>query len=617
MPNSNIEVPAENEIGTGRVGLDDDFPPDKTDVDRKGPEEPFYSRDSELPASEAEHLASARKGKRGRPPNPIVTMEMAQEAVKTGLLGAKPLPVPSAPQRLFKSDAISPARATKQFYNYWNTLPTWAKNFATAYIYRDHPVLLEPEEGDFKYIDKIDGNQPLQDDMDLLNRYGCGSYKIIFNELGKSEKGNNNRVLCEVMISGLGGADYKSNPPTDRRINDIKNLDVTHPANKSYLGFLRGKGIIPEEIDKQKEAEEMATIQAAQAAAEQQGRTIEKLTDKVLEFADRKSEPMAPAYRPEDITRAVQDGIRAGLEEMRRMNPAPQVPQKDPMELAMQLVAMLNGAKNSNSEEVAELRAQIANQNQMQMQALMDQVKELMTAKTTGPASSSPFGGVADGLEALKKMKDTFEDLGIPMGTAGSAVEEVAGAGAPKWLQTYAPLIQQGLPILGQIVSAVLAPRGNGQGQGQAPIPPPLSPFTPNPYQPAPNPNPNPPASMGALPAPVVPPGFDPQLAALLNSIAQPLYNHLVDMEATGTDFATWFSAGFGDDLYSQVAGFGVSDITLALATYPLTSSLLSEVPAVRVENFLKEFVEPKWDEEKPGPSLVTPPSPPSSPPAA
>lgn len=547
--------------------------------------------DLDLSATPQEHAKAKRKGSVGG--RPAKDRSNVPEPVQ---LGAKPLPVPTAPHKLYKSDATSPAKLTKQFYNYWNTLPQWAKNFCTAYVYRLHPVLLEPPEPlegetkSYKYIDKIDGNTPLQDDMDLLNRYGCGSYKIIFNELGKSEKGNNNRVLCESHSMWLGGSDFKSNPPTDERINDISNLDITHPANKSYIAFLRGKGIIPEEINvvKEREEQEMAAIREAQA--QDTSRTVDTL---VQALVSKEREPRGgnDGLSLRDVQMMIADSNRALLAELRAMQPvapAPVMPQKDPMDLALQLVTLMNGAKSENAEELRELRSQVQAQNQQQTQAMLEQMKTLMEQRNTGPAA----GAVTDSISGLKQMKSALEDLGLTVGN-GSAAEDVLDAAGPKWLQQYSPLIEKAIGVAGMWLASRNAPQQ---------------------MQPLPQQNPG----MGQvqLPAPAqpqIPPGFPPELAQLLDSVNGPLGNYITDNEVNGSQFANWFIAGYGEQTYESLVGFGAEQISQALLTYPVTARTLMQVPPLRLKTFIEEFCNPVDEDGEdntpstPGPVAVPP----------
>ena len=87
------------------------------------------------------------------------------------------------------------------------------------YVYRDWPVLMPKADDDYAYIDKVMASEAFESDVDLLQRYGCGSYRVILNDTELHEK------VITLFIANLGGSDLKSNPPTDRRVNKPGELD--------------------------------------------------------------------------------------------------------------------------------------------------------------------------------------------------------------------------------------------------------------------------------------------------------------------------------------------------------------------------------------------------------
>ena len=258
--------------------------------------EAYTSETSVLAATPEEH----RKARvRGKPPgghNPPLQ--------PTHILPPdKPVRIPTPPVTLFKSDSVSKNHATRVFYTYWNNLPTWAKANITCYVYRDHPVLLDPpidpETGKpkwWKYIDKISGSEPVQDDMDFLHRYGCGTYLLRFNEL-ITRGGKDRRTLCEVYIMNVGGGDYKSNPPHDQRIDAIEeNLDLNHPSNKAYVGFLRGQGRLPEQIDETRKTEDMATATVVEKVLEQNSTLVRDALSSARNEGNKDKTPICLLY---------------------------------------------------------------------------------------------------------------------------------------------------------------------------------------------------------------------------------------------------------------------------------------------------------------------------------
>jgi hypothetical protein len=557
------------------------LPEDETDIPALTGEEdrPYNSAESEMkPEDSQEYGKAVREGRRGRPKTLPDSLD-GLGGMDEGILGRKPLPVPTPPHRVYSNTAISRAKHPKQAYAWWNDLPRWAKDSITAYVYRDHPVLLPPElcgrgaEKEYKYIDKIDGNQPLQDDLDLLNRYGCGSYKIVLSELGKTEKGDRNRSLLEIHVTNLGGGDYKSNPPTDRRINDLRQLDIDHPANASYIAYLRSRGIIPEEAraeeERKREEEEMAAIQAAQ----EQSKSIETLTRTVVELANAKAttpqQPVPPPVDEERLGRSIAREIARELAPVIQPVVHHQQPQKDPMEIAVALVNMMEQAKNSSNEEVRELRARLESQQTQTLQSMMEQIQRMAEGKTQGPAAST----VTDSLSALKQMKETLREFGIniennPAPTPESTIEK------------YLPVVEKGINAL----LMFLVQRQQQSAPQQAAVQPASAPPSVNaPAPPSTNPTQH---------------GLPQELVGLLDQIRIPLFNYLMDSEATGESFAAWFVSGYGDAVFQQIAANGPEVVTSVLRQYPPTAAVLNAAPPGRVDQFVREFCSGPADEE-------------------
>jgi len=488
---------------------------------------------------------------------------------------------------------------TKQFINWWNALPEWAKDHTYAYVYREHPVLLIPEgEEEYKYIDKISGNEPLQDEMDMLHKYGCGSYKLIFNEV--NQPGKPNRTICTVLIMNVGGGDYKSNPPTDRRISDpVTNLDQNHPSNAAYVAYLKSQGALKKE-------DEMATATVVDRVLDQN----RELTDKVIKSAQQAQQ--TPSKNDGvSLDQAMRMGMEVVADASKRSNeimqktfeqarsierdkPAttPTAPATDPMEMALKIVALLKDGKGNDDPELIQLREKVEQLRTDQVTMLRDELKsmrEQINTRNTG----NPFSSIQEGMKAMKDMKTVVDEIS-GAGDKG-VMEEVAGAVGPAWLAKYAPLVQQGFGL----VDSFFRYRAAMAGAPMPNVPPQQYPMAPQPGFPQntqgyPQPQPAPPQAPG-LAAPPLPAGFPPELANLLMRISRSLHYHLADINATGTDFASWFMSGEGDETYAEVRGFGVEGIIGALQAFPVTSQILVQFPAERVQMFVTEFVNPNF----------------------
>ena len=555
---------------------------------------------------------------------PEVHKEQGRKNTQGGGQNRKVDPVIGIPDpkfRLFKSDATNPHQRVKSFLNYWNSLPQWAKDNTLLYIYRDHPVLKyiekdpENKEQEFNYIDKISGAEPLQDEMDVLNRYGCGNYKLVFNAI---EPKKPNRTLCTVYVVNLGNNDFKSNPPTDRRISDSKNVDLDHPNNKAYVAYLRGVGLLPSQIDAIRGEQDMASIELVK----DQQRTTDKLLDAVL--ADKKDKPpQDPGFMERAVSGAmevVKEGSKAAIQITREANEyankvrekvdtqTAAAPAQDPLALAIRLMELMKSGSGSGDAEVLALRTQIDRMRDEQITMFREELKALREKPVSH--SDNPFNNIEAGLTAIKKMREMTEEISGG-NEKGSVAEDVAdAAGAPKWLIRFSPLIQQGLSIVdgfirmrsGQMQQPPMMPgqqqqpgypppgwNGPGPQQFQQPMQHPMAP-TPGPQLvQARHP-------MGTLD----PNSFTPELTQLLHSIAIPLQVHL-NAEDSGTVFAEWFIGGFGEDTHGQVSQFGPEGVVAALYSFPPTLQAIQQFPVEKVQEFVAEFLNPQFVNEGEG----------------
>lgn len=496
---------------------------------------------------------------------------------------------------VFKSDATNGSQRTKAFFNWWNELPKWARERVICYVYRDWPVLvtLPEDSNDFAYIDKIAGEDPLQDDIDLLHRYGIGRYKLMFNE----QPGAN---LCTAYVYNLGN-DLKSYPPTDRRISDIAQVDASHPDNKSYIEFLKMRGQWTKE-------EDMATTTVVERVLDQNRELVQSAisaakTQPERPAKDSTSVPLETAMRMgmevvADAAKRSNEMLQSAVEQAKQIS-APQSPQQqnqqpqvDPMQLAIQLVSLIQQGKSEGNKEVEMLRAQLAQLQQDQLRMMSEQLKTLTERLTTNtsPAASNPFSSIQEGMKAMREMKSVVDEISGG-GDKGGVVEETIQNVGPKWLSQYAPLIQQGFSLFDSFLRYRAASSG-----------------VPMPMQ---QPNPMPPMQMGPQPvmpvmphpqaAPALPPGFPPELANLLMRISISLQNHLLDLNATGTMFADWFIGGEGEQTYQEICSFGPDQVIQALQTFPVTAQILAQVQPERARSFVEEFLKPNWEEGEEG----------------
>lgn len=560
---------------------------------------PFSTSQSRARASKEDHRRSLRE-------NPGMRKTSAQENPMQKSSRFEPVPEPR--YKSFYSDHANPHQRTKALWSYWTLLTDEQKSRLTAYIYRDWPVLIPtPDDSDdYDYIDKIIGNEPIQDDMDLSDKYGAGDYHIYLNqEIPPSEKDKPvvKRTIATAYIRG--SRDLKSRPPCDRRISDVNQVSMTDPQNKSYIEFQRMRGILPDQVAQAKKEGEVATLQAVERISN----TVEKLTDKVIGMAqDQVTRQTAAQPETGPILETMADAAKRGQEILHdAVNSALELRRqaqdgmggsgdgKSAIEVALLLLDRINAAKGAGADvspyidEIRELRKEIAEANRERMASLERRLeeKEKTAATAANATSAGPFGSIKEGISAFKEMKNLVDSVT----DRGGDGESGGGGNMPGWLQG----VSSAIPHVSSIVSSardmlaiwqmgrgVVGGMGGGVQQAQ-----------PMPMQPqsagvGPGPVLVPPQSQStAIPPTAIPPtaqpipgvNLPPQVVDLLSSIRVSLLNHLKDSlndEADGTHFADWFIGGWGEPAFNTVASFGEDQLLQAMYLYPPIAQFLS-----------------------------------------
>lgn len=536
----------------------------------------------------------------------------------------------------YKSDSVNPAQRPKAAFTWWGGLPEWAKNKVLGYVYRDWPVLKPPPEpvpgerkSEFAYIDKLAGTEPLGDELDLLNRYGCGRYRIILNE--EDQRPGGGRTLATIHVTGLGN-EMRSFPPADRRVSDIEQVDLTHPDNRAYVEFLRMRGLLPEQRSTKDEENEMATATAVSEMAGLVNKLVDSKTNDaglteqavkgIIDMTQKGATATIESYRDsmrdaEEIRKKARDEVAASVVVAQSH---PQAPAADPFDQAIKIVTLMNGAKGND-----DILAKFMEQSNKQMERLEAMVKENMNRPQLQPTP------IVDRIKDLKDLREISRDLFGEKEESGPGLGDVAadaaGDMAPKWLRPFVPML---VPLVTGIAQAFMSRPGPVPVQQQQPYPYPYPGYPPNQYPPpvaqyppAPVQFPNqgpapvqiPPMQPQAQPQNITQtqvPGMDPQVSALLGMIRVPFLTQIQDQDLTGTDFAGWFVDGFGQDTHDQIVKFGPDALFAAICSYPPIANDLAAMAMqeVKVRQFITEFCYPKWDNEQvpsPGPTLVTP----------
>lgn len=576
---------------------------------------PFLTEQSALKADTAAHSKEAKKKVGGRP--------RKDDLPQGSITRPMPIPVPRPPYTQYKSDATNAHQKSKAFYHWWNGLPEWVKNRTIVYVYRTWPilrVLKEEIDGDkeLSYIDKISGNEPIQDDTDLLHKYGCGSYKLMFNEA----PGPN---ICIIWVANTGTLlEY---PPIDRRIsNPETHLDMDNPGNKSYIEFLRMRGKLPEQQSKEKAEMEMATITTIDKMAE----TNERLMNKAIDMAKEGGRPSAPSHTPESTEVIIQATTKA-MEIVQSAAIKANADRGDPIETALRLVEVMRPQApvvapmdTAAQEEVRELRRQVADMQTAQLQGMQEQIKTLsdrLAAPATAPApATTQFSSIKEGITAFKEMKNLVDSVS----GKGDGGDEEGGGGSkgPAWLSVAASVAPHVSSVFQSVQNMwALWQMGKGpspfpgtpqqaQQPGQQPQPfqqPPASGAAPGPQL-----VPSPPA---ALPGVGTPPsyGLPDQAVKIFSQIQVPLLNYLEayaqgDDNCDGKNFADWFLAGFGEVAFKSATTNGEALLTQALYAYtPIAEHIPSTgIDEVKFRQFVKDFVNFKVEDEVEGEEETT-----------
>ena len=572
---------------------------------------PFLTEESKLKADKAAHKKAVKSGVGGRP--------RKDDLPQGSITRPMPIPVPRPPYTQYKSDATNANQKSKAFYNWWNQLPEWVKNRTVVYVYRTWPVLrplkeeANGEKKDLVYIDKIDGNQPIQDDTDLLHKYGCGAYKLMFNEA----PGPNITIIWIANIGTL--SDY---PPTDRRISDPEtHLDMDIPANKSYIEFLRMRGKLPEQQSKDKAEAEMATIQAVEKMADTNKELMHEVIQMAKESGKREPIPMSVPNTPESTEVIIQATTKA-MDIVQSAAMKANADRGDPIETALRLVEVMRPqapatapVDTSQAEEVRELRRQVADLHTAQLNSMQEQLRE-MSARLATPVvapvpSGGPFGSIKEGITAFKEMKNLVDSVsGKADGGDGDSAP-----GGPAWLKTAAAIAPHASSVMGT-VRDMWAMWQMNQMRGQTPQPfaqpgqqqPVQSPMQQPINQPGPQLVPPP----AALPNPLGPPnyGLPEQAATIFSQIRVPLLNHLEayaggDEDCNGKNFADWFLFGFGEEAFKSATVNGEDLLTQALYAYPPIAEWIPKtgIDEVKFRQFVKDFVTFKVEEAEEEPA--------------
>jgi hypothetical protein len=549
------------------------------------------------------HEPIAQSGKMGRlrkdgtPVPPLRPRITAQDPA---------LAVPNPHFTKYYSDDINAAKRTNKLWAWVKSLTPYEQGLIDVYVYRDWPPLLEAsaEDDDFNNIDKFCGSELWSKDEEMNDKYGAGDFHCFVNVGLKP----NRRTIATAWIKG--NRSFRDLPPADKRITQMgedgfpKYIDRHDPQCKTYVEFLRARGIIPEVHQAEKERLRME----AESAKADGMTTVERMATKMVDMAQAqvKSTPTPPNPLGGDSlknvldtalegaktsTEILKDTIRTLREGATAGNASRNDDTASVMETALKIATEISKANNP-----AEYLKIIGDQNstivKLQMDRLNDKIEQLSRqttpAVTANPTPTSPIGG-------LKEMVKDFKELQELIGGAGEAAETVPGM----W-----GVVERSMPHLATLGQSLLQMYLASQARGPMPTQPfPQGP-PPNVIQmqpqglpaPIPQAQPQQPQSQMQPPNGSAPAQPDAQalLLNVLNTIQVPLSNHLHD-DAGGDDFANWFIGGFGEKVHQELLVYGEPALVMGMYGFPPIASRIEDVPRAQVETFVHEFCTFDW----------------------
>jgi len=513
----------------------------------------------EQPETLAETLPKERR-QRGRPAGvgstPKLAMDVAGPRYKT-----------------YNSDAPNRNQRTSIAWAWWNALPQPAREIIDLTIYRDWPITLDPtEDSDAKSIEKILGTEPIQTDQDFVDRFGAGDYRAYLNVNPKNEP---RRTLFTAYVKCTH--DFRDFPPTDRRIDNVANVDLSDKSNGSYVAWLRATGKLK---DGAQQENEMATATAG--LTDVLGKALDR-GDRLMEKLIEERTAPEPAIPP-DPPPSAEEKLNESLTLLERLsNFTKGSPTADPLAMMSAVIEAAKVLNQSNSPQALtpfmdriasleeKLRATEAEMLRGQLTEIKDQLRAL---KETPPPSNVllPDGSNLDSIiqRAVEKLMDKPEDN--------------------PWIDIVKQAMPVALPLLGGIVQRMMMPPTAAAPASNFPMPP--QNFQPGVTQPqaqlpAPTPQPQPvaqPQAAGAFTT------GNPQLDYLLMAITVPLADALRDGDS-GDMFAEYFITEYGFDIHTQLASSGTDAVVGVLYSYPPLASTLKPLARERVTKFVDEFV--------------------------
>lgn len=479
-----------------------------------------------------------------------------------------------------------------RFFQYWKTTDKAYPDRLTCYVYRLWPVI------DRKRLDKNSniGQEPAPVDEDgIYARFGEGDYKIILSD------GILHKQVCYTILKGFRDP---TNFPAQIEYEDVV---VDDPYNQSWIERMKMKGVRfpgdePEEVvvggggGGADSAVAQLTSTVERLALSQMRRESPKssldaamsstMLDTVAQASKMGNEILQSAFkqanevgRGERVTMSADpvDQLRTVVEVAKAIAPPPVVP--------TDMTPFMNMMMESNRSTM-EAQVKAATDRTMMLEKMVEDMrKERLEMMKPREDQQDPLKQIDRVLTIQQKLME-----------ANPAAE----SSTPGWVQAVMQFAPVGIQLLSQAATSFAAAMYNravaNTGTGQ-PVPP------PNPAQTQPQAIPGaiPGAMPGATPGAPGTGAPDPSsdtsggmgmYMEFLNTIAEPLLNHVTNPDMTGADFADWLvrSQSNGQLIYMSLREQGKDAIVQLLQQHEPLWNQLRQIPQ-SFDRFLDEFM--------------------------
>jgi len=538
------------------------------------------------------------KAERSRPPRPKGRAKKG--TVPADVMAAEPFPKP--PRATEKYGMLTP----EQFWGYRKLILGPFQERVTFYVNRawpveDHTKNLTAEQkaelkknrhkriGPPKYAGQYVDIPAVGWEDFIFQRHGQGSYKLYLNDTGV--RGNPNlksRNICKTIVH-LRDKEYPA-------IMDLSLLDLTDPANASFIEDLRQKGIaIPGDVAKpgQEEGEDMAAVEKLTDALVEQSKlkapdnsAAVMLSDLLKQSETRhlKELELAEARHARDME-AINKRLEAAekssqtkgptttqevIEMAKAIRPEPGPPADNGMvTLLTQMLASADKRLEFEKQQRLEELKMAESRHAREMEALNKRLEAQETRAAELEKARLQQAQTQPGKSAIKDAVDMFRALRGATDELSS--ESTSGTGNP-WVDLVADNLPRVLDTVGNVVTAMkppVAPVSSMNNPSGAALPAVQQQQTAQ--------QPQDTSEMGML-------------AAAARLIKDPLL-HALQNQVPGSRFGGWIIVNYGEGYYQTAISEGEAGMLKFLQSAPEVWGAVIQFGAPKVQQFITEFL--------------------------